>query len=162
MNLVALAPGWLLIVLLVVLVAAAVEDGWRLQISDSFSLLVALGAGLAVLGAGASLALWQNGALMLLMLAVGTFLFAKGAMGGGDVKLLAACCLWFDWSAGWRMLVAVALVGGVEAILVTVIRALPVPPAARARAALLRRGEPLPYGIAIAAGMALFVLQAMR
>lgn len=94
--------------------------------------------------------------------AIGALGFAAGVLGGGDVKLLAACCLWFDWSAGWRMLVAVALVGGVEAILVTVIRALPVPPAARARAALLRRCEPLPYGIAIAAGMALFVLQAMR
>lgn len=162
MNLVVLAPGWLLIALLIVLAAAAVEDGWRLQISDSFSLLVALGAGLSVLGAGASLALWQNGALMLLMLAIGTFLFAKGAMGGGDVKLLAASCLWFDWSAGWRMLLAVAIVGGLEAVLVILIRHLPWPDATRRRAALLRRAEPLPYGIAIAAGMALTVWRAVR
>lgn len=159
MNLIALAPGWLLIALLVVLAAAAVEDGWRLQISDSFSLLVALGAVLAMLGTGVGLALWQNAALLLLVLLVGTLLFARGAMGGGDIKLLAASVLWFDWSAGWRMLVAVAIIGGLEAIIVMLIRMLPWPAAARARAALLRKAEPLPYGIAIAAGMALSVWQ---
>lgn len=157
MNLVMLAPGWLLISLLVMLVLAAMEDAWRLQISDSFSLLVALGAGLAILSAGASLALWQNASLMVLMLAVGTFLFAKGAMGGGDVKLLAACCLWFDWTTGWRMLVAVAIVGGIEAILVIMIRTLPWTESARLRLAVLRPGEALPYAIAIAAGMALII-----
>lgn len=162
MNLVALAPGWLLITLLVTLAAAAIEDGWRMQISDSFSLLVALAATVTVLLAGAQLSLWQNAALLLCVLVIGTMLFARGGMGGGDVKLLGASVLWFDWSTGWRMLVAVAIIGGLEAMLVMIIRYLPWPQSLRDRVALFRKGEGLPYGIAIAVGMALAVWQSAR
>ena len=56
------------------------------------------------------------------MLAVGTFMFGRNWMGGGDVKLLAAGALWCDFSSGLKMLVAVALAGGLETILILMAR----------------------------------------
>ncbi|HEU4497745.1 MAG TPA: peptidase, partial [Sphingomicrobium sp.] len=73
--------------------------------------------------------------------------------GGGDVKLLAACVLWFDLAQGWKMLAAVAIAGGLEAVLVVMLRFLPWPESLRRRFAWLRKDEALPYGVAIAAGM---------
>jgi len=160
-NLAVSAPAWLALCLILILVAAAIEDCWRLQISDAFPLSVALGAAIAVLLAGVHWPLWQNFAMMGAMLGLGTLLFARGAMGGGDVKLLAALALWFGPLGGLRMLVAVAIVGGVEAIVVTLLRLLPWPDAQRQQLALIRRGEPLPYGMAIAIGGIITVV-AMR
>lgn len=162
MNLAALTPGWLAFLLATVLLAAAAEDAWRMQISNRIGLAVAGGAVLGALLAGPGLELWQNGLLFLAVLAVGTLLFARGAMGGGDVKLLAALSLWFDLAMGWRMLVVVALVGGVEAVVVTILRKLPWPARLRERLALLKAGEDLPYGIAIAIGGVVSLLWVRR
>ena len=155
MNLLASAPGWLAIVLFVLLAAAAVQDGIQLRISDWLSGAVAVGAFAALMLAGPTAGLWQNFALFVAVLAVGTFLFGRGLMGGGDVKLLAASALWFDLSAGWKLLVAIALAGGVEALLVIILRRLPWPASQRQRVLLLRPREGIPYGIAIALGVAL-------
>ena len=63
------------------------------------------------------LALWPDIALQL-GIAFGTFavlavLFAIGAMGGGDVKLLTALALWIEPMPFFRLLVLMALLGGV-------------------------------------------------
>ena len=152
MNLFALSPEWLVTMAAALLVVAAVEDAWRLQISNWISIALAALAGMAALLAVPIVDLWQNVALMLGVLWLGTFLFARGMMGGGDVKLLAAVALFVDLSAGWRMLVAIAILGGLEAIIVMSLRAVPVPASARERVALLRSGRDLPYGIAIVLG----------
>lgn len=155
MNLLASAPGWLATILFLLLLAAALQDGWRLQISDWISVAIAVAAfgGLAL--AGPSIDLWQNFALFAAVLAVGTFMFGRGWMGGGDIKLLAASALWFDLSSGWRLLVAIAIAGGLEALIVMILRRLSWPGSIRQRALLLRRGEGIPYGIAIALGVVL-------
>lgn len=158
MNLATLAPDWLALLLIAALLAAATEDAWRLQISNRICLAVAIGAILCALIVGPDVGLWKNALLTVATLAVGTVLFARGAMGGGDVKLLAALSLWFDLAAGWRMMVAVALVGGVEVAVVTILRKLPWPNHWRDRIALLRASRELPYGIAIAVGGLLAVL----
>ena len=155
MNLVAGAPPWLAALLMAMLLIAAVEDAWRLRISNLVSAGVAVAAFVAVALAGPIIGLWQNLLLFVAMLAIGTMLFARGVMGGGDIKLLAACALWFDLGSGWKMLVAVAIAGGIEAILVTCLRLIPWPDAARDRVAILRRKTEIPYGIAIAGGMAM-------
>ena len=62
--------------------------------------------------------------------------------------------LWFDLSSGWKLMIAIAIAGGIEALLVMGLRRLPGPEGAR-RALLLRRREGIPYGIAIASGVAL-------
>jgi prepilin peptidase CpaA len=76
-------------------------------------------------------------------------------MGGGDVKLLAACALWFNLDQGWKMLVAAAIAGGLETLIVMIVRALPWPSSIRKRLAVLQRGEGIPYGVAIGAGVVL-------
>jgi prepilin peptidase CpaA len=154
-KLIVSAPDWLAILLLVLLLAAAIQDGWRLRISDWISGGIAVGAFIALLLDGPVAGLWQNLALFAATLAIGTFMFGRGWMGGGDIKLLAASALWFDLSSGWRLLVAVTLAGGVEALLIIVIRRLPWPESLRSRLLLLKRRGPIPYGIAIALGVAL-------
>ena len=155
MNLIATAPDWLVGILLLLLVLAAAEDGWRLRISDWTSGAIALAAFLAIAIAGPIVGLWENFLLFVAMLAIGTVMFARGWMGGGDIKLLAACALWFDLSSGWKLLVSIAIAGGVVALLVISLRKLPWPEGARQRVLLLKRREGIAYGIAIALGVAL-------
>jgi prepilin peptidase CpaA len=153
MTLLASAPGWLAAVLFLFLILAALEDLWRLQIEDWLSAGVALLAFLALALDRPAAGLWQNLLLFATVLGVGTLLFVRGWMGGGDVKLLAACALWFDLDSGWKMLVAVAIAGGLESLAVMLLRLLPWSDRLRQRLAWLRKDEALPYGVAIAAGM---------
>ena len=155
MTLLASAPAWLVAITLFLVFLAAVEDGLRLTIGNWQSAGITIAAIVAVAIEGPAAGLWQNFLLLVVMLAAGTFLFARGWMGGGDIKLLAASSLWFDLASGWKLLVAIALAGGVEALLVIALRRIAWPDAARRRVLLLRRGEGIPYGIAIALGVAL-------
>lgn len=155
MNLLASAPGWLATILFLLLLAAAIQDGLRLQISNWISGAIAVAAFVALALAGPIIGLWQNLALFAAVLAVGTFMFGRGWMGGGDIKLLAASVLWFDLSNGWRLLVAIAIAGGIEALIVLGLRRLKWPDPVRARVLLLQRRGGIPYGIAIALGVAL-------
>ena len=85
-------------------------------------------------------------------LVVGMILFARGYLGGGDVKLLAASIVWFGWPTLLLYLVAVTLFGGALAVCLLIFRRLPLPPAWSGRAWLKRlhgRDEGVPYGIAI-------------
>ena len=127
MNLLAIAPDWLVAVLLALLVLAALEDGWRLRISDWTSGAIALGAFLAIALAGPIAGLWQNFLLFVAVLVIGTGMFARGWMGGGDIKLLAASSLWFDLANGWKLLVSIAVAGGLVALSVILLRKLPWP-----------------------------------
>ena len=155
MNLLASAPAWLAAILYVLLVIAAVEDGWRMRIGNLTSGAIAVGAFVAVAFAGPIVGLWQNLALFVGVLAIGTFFFARSWMGGGDVKLLAAGALWCDFSTGWKMLVAVALAGGVETVLIMLSRGFNWTDRTLERVEFLRRRGGIPYGIAIAAGLIL-------
>jgi prepilin peptidase CpaA len=154
MNLLASAPGWLAATFLVLLLIAAIEDGWRLRISNLTSGAIALGAFAALLLVGPAIGFWQNLVLFALVLVVGTFMFGRGWMGGGDIKLLAASALWFDLANGWKLMVAIALAGGLEALIVIGLRRLIRADSIRPRVLLLRRGEGIPYGVAIALGVA--------
>ena len=161
MTLLTSAPGWLASVLFLLLLLASLEDLWRLQIEDWLSAGVALGAFTSLAVDGPAVGLWQNLLLFALVLGVGTLLFRRGWMGGGDVKLLAACALWFDLGQGWKMLVAVAIAGGIESVLIMMLRLLPWSESCRRRFEWLRMDEALPYGVAIAAGM-LWIGMAVR
>ena len=155
MRLLVTAPDWVAALLLLLLVLAALQDGWRLRISDWISGLVAILAFVALVLDGPVSGLWQNFLLFAGVLAVGTFMFGRGWMGGGDIKLLAASSLWFNLSDGWRLLTAIAIAGGVEALVIMIVRRLPWSDAARSKVLLLSRRGLIPYGIAIALGVAL-------
>lgn len=158
MSLLASAPTWMAALLLLLLLVGALEDAWRLQISDWTSGLIAILAFVAVALTGPIVGLWQNILLFVAVLVVGTMMFARGWMGGGDIKLLAASSLWFDLSSGWRLLVAIALAGGIVALFVILVRKLPWPAQWREQVLLLKRREGIAYGIAIALGVALMAV----
>jgi prepilin peptidase CpaA len=155
MRLLVTAPDWLAAILLLLLIVAAIQDAWRLRISDWLSGLIAIGAFVALAVDGPVAGLWQNFLLFAGVLAAGTFAFSRGWMGGGDIKLLAASSLWFNLSDGWKLLAAIALAGGIETLVIMILRRLPWSDGLRGRALLLQRGGPIPYGIAIALGVAL-------
>lgn len=154
MNLVATAPTWLLGVLCVFLLAAVVEDFVRLKISNAITILVLGSALVAVAIHGWSIDLWQNLAIFVALMVAGTFLFATGKMGGGDVKLLAAVGLWVDFDNALILLPAVFITGGALAIIVLSKRMLLRPANGVGQ---LSRSRGVPYGIAIAIGMMVLI-----
>jgi prepilin peptidase CpaA len=160
-TLLASAPGWLATILFLLLLLASLEDLWLLQIEDWLSGGVAAAALVALAVDGPAADLWQNLLLFAIVLGVGTLLFVRGWMGGGDVKLLAACALWFDLDQGWKMLVAVAIAGGIVAMAIMLLRIIPLPEKVRGKIIWMPKDEELPYGVAIAAGMA-WIGQAIR
>jgi prepilin peptidase CpaA len=78
----------------------------------------------------------------------GAFVFHFGAIGGGDVKLIAAGVLWTGAGAAGEFLLATAIAGGVLAGAFLLQARLAPRPEGAARV----RPPSLPYGIAIAAG----------
>jgi len=157
-NLAVVAPQWLALVLSLLLVAAAVEDAVRLRISNVTVVLVIIGAVLAAIAMGPELRLWQNFVVFAALLAVGTPMFAAGKLGGGDVKLLAATGLWFDFHGAFWMLICVAISGGVLAIFVLMLRTISWSESLREKVVLLRPKSGIPYGVAVAAGSLIAML----
>jgi prepilin peptidase CpaA len=149
MNLVQTAPTWLLVVLGLLLLAAAVEDAIRLRISNVTCAGVVVAALIAVGYAGFAMALYQNLVVFAAMLAVGTLLFGAGHMGGGDVKLLAALGLWVNFLGAVWLLAIVFIAGGILALFALASR-----PVRRKVSKGNFRGSQIPYGVAIAAGAA--------
>jgi prepilin peptidase CpaA len=92
------------------------------------------------------LPLWPDAALQigvaLLVFALFAAAFALGAMGGGDVKLVAAIALWLPAQAVFALLFIMSIAGGALTL------------AMYLRHRLARRTEQLeiPYGLAIAFG----------
>ncbi|MGY3697433.1 prepilin peptidase CpaA [Bradyrhizobium sp. USDA 3240] len=98
--------------------------------------------------------------ILLLVLFV---IYQRGAIGGGDVKLLVALAIGLPLTGVIELLTATALAGGVLAAVHLIMRRLPTPRLAPAGSSLARRvyaverwrhlrHAPLPYGVAIACG----------
>jgi prepilin peptidase CpaA len=92
------------------------------------------------------LPLWPDVAIQigvaLIVFAFFAGAFALGAMGGGDVKLVAAIALWLPWLAVIALLVIMSIAGG----LLTLAMAL------RHKLARADGKLEIPYGVAIAFG----------
>lgn len=133
------------------LILAAAEDAWRYRISNVLSLaIVALFIVVAALR-GFDIDWLDHLGAALLVFAVGVPMFARGWLGGGDVKLLTAVALWCGLGGLPLLLVLMSVIGGVLVIVLLVVRrALPATDEKTPRHGLLRRNGPIPYGIAIA------------
>jgi prepilin peptidase CpaA len=133
----------LLCALAIALVVAAFTDIRRRQIDNWLTAAIALAAPLYWWAAGISL--WPGVAIQvgiaLATFAVLAVLFALRMMGGGDVKLLAAVALWIEPAWFLKLLVVMALVGGVLTIVLGVVHVI-----RRERHRLA-----VPYGVAISA-----------
>ena len=108
----------LLAMLAIALLVAAFTDLRSRRIGNWLTGAIALGAPLFWWATG--LALWPDVALQVgvaaLTFAVLAALFAIRAMGGGDVKLLTALALWIEPLQFVRLILAMALLGGVLTI----------------------------------------------
>lgn len=100
--------------LAIALVTAAVTDLRRRQIDNWLNAAIALTAPLYWWASG--LSLWPGVAIQLGMTLVVFFgfalVFARGGMGGGDVKLLAALALWLSPTVLFWVIFLTSLVGG--------------------------------------------------
>jgi prepilin peptidase CpaA len=153
-NLLAEAPGWLLVVLIAAVIVAAIEDVVRRRISNVTVLAVIVAAVVAGLIGGVELSLWQNLAVFGAILAAGTAMFSAGMLGGGDVKLFAAVGLWVDLERAVVLVAAVFIAGGFLALVILCWRLL----TRRAEGVTMKvRSMRIPYGVAIALG-ALFTI----
>lgn len=157
MSIAADAPAWLVGILLILLAIAAIEDAWRLRISNLIVLGVAASGITAMVWTGLGWKAWQPLIMAVAILAVGTPMFAAGWIGGGDIKLLAANLLWFTLDGGWKMLVAVAVAGGILTVLTLILRFFR-RSGPDEKIAIFRRGISIPYGIAVASGVAATIL----
>lgn len=100
-----------------------------------------------------------------LVLAVGLALFRFGLMGGGDVKLFAGAALWVGFDLLPLFLLAVVVMGGVLSVVLLLLRSRalvlawlePLLLRLGGLPLLFQKGQPVPYGIAIAAGALVIV-----
>ncbi|HTD33743.1 MAG TPA: prepilin peptidase [Candidatus Elarobacter sp.] len=143
------------IVLLLVTCAAAAIDVRTRRIPNALTGAAALAALALHLPAGPLAVALALGA-MLAAFAIGSVAFTAGWFGGGDVKLLAACCGLASFP-GSVSLVLYVLVAGMLLALVTAAMSGRLVALVRSTAAVAMHGAPvekntLPYGVAIAAG----------
>jgi prepilin peptidase CpaA len=157
MSLGALLQGACLPLLVLLLVAAAAQDLRTLQIANGYSIATIVLFAIFAVGGLASgrmdvSSIGGAAACAVLVLVGGSLIFALGALGGGDVKLLASVSLFAGPSQVIDLLVVTILSGGVLAV--GILAGLPIGHAAANNGPGLRarlRGD-MPYGPAIAAG----------
>lgn len=123
--------------LAIALAVAAITDLRRRQIDNWLNAAIALAAPLYWWASG--LSLWPGVAIQLGMALLVFFgfalLFARGAMGGGDVKLLVALALWLPPLMLFSVIFLTSLVGGAMSMMAGA-RNLSLPPNRRISRAL--------------------------
>jgi len=137
--------SWALVALLAAGLAVAALSDWRERlISNRLNAAIALGA--IPFWWASGLTLWPDVALQVgtaaLVFALFALAFRFGAMGGGDVKLVAALALWLPPGATLKLLVIMSIAGGALTLAMLI------------RHRMQKSGGALeiPYGIAIAFG----------
>jgi prepilin peptidase CpaA len=153
----------MLLVTTVILAIAAWCDVATRTIPDRLSIaLLALGIGSRLVLEGPQAALISAGLALLVFLGF-ALLHARGFIGGGDVKLIAALVAGTAPAAVPDLLIAIAFAGGLIGLAYMALARIMSKPALRPHAVLpvriavleanriVRRG-PMPYALAIAAG----------
>lgn len=144
-----LAPTIIALAALACVIVAAGWDVTKFIIPDEISIILIILAaayGLVTPGFG-----WLSHILSpLAVFAIGLVTFARGWMGGGDVKLLTALAAWSGHTGLFPLLTGTAIAGGVLAGTLIVAR--------RARAGhpgprVFEKDAPLPYAVAILGGV---------
>ena len=157
MSLLAPLQTGCLIVFALLLLAAAWQDLRTMRIADAFSLAIVAVFGVWAfcgfpLGTTSISSIGIAAAWAAAVFAGGAVAFAVGAMGGGDVKLLAAASLFAGPGLLLDFLMVTAVVGGLMGL--ASLAGAPIGPTAPAGNATVRTRlrSGFPYGPAIAAG----------
>lgn len=132
-----------------VFVAAAVNDVLSYRIPNYLCALLLALFPIYVATAPYPVDWIENIPVGLAVLAGGFLIFLKGFMGAGDIKLLAVASLWAGPQWIGSLLFVMAIVGGVEALVMVVALRLNLPKD-RGCSSLVK--AQIPYGFAIAAG----------
>jgi len=141
-----LLSGCSLLCLFILLGAAVYFDLRFRRIPNGLSLMAAVAAvpyWIGVSGHAMPASIGQQFLILLIAAAPLLLLFAVGALGGGDIKLLGAVLLWIPAGDVLEMVATIILAGGVVAV------------GAVAHALWRRRNwsdATVPFGVAIAAG----------
>ncbi len=91
----------------------------------------------------------------LAVLIVGILLYARGILGGGDAKLLAACAVWVGWAGLLQFGLLVAVSGGLLALVIIGLRRVGHHPSLSDTAWVRRLASAehgVPYAVAIGVG----------
>ncbi len=137
--------SWILISILALALALAAFRDWRSRTIPNW-----LNAFIALLAIpfwwSIGLSVWPDAAIQVAVAAAVFALFAAafamGAMGGGDVKMVAALALWLPAGAVLKLLVIMSIAGGALTVAMLI----------RQRMAKSPGALEVPYGIAIAFG----------
>ncbi|QPQ55898.1 prepilin peptidase [Allosphingosinicella flava] len=132
----------LLGLLIAMLIAAAIWDLRSRTIPNGLNAAIALAAIPYWLSLGLSFwpAMAVQAGIALLVFILFAIVFALGAMGGGDVKMVAAVSLWLAPGATLTMLLVMSLAGGVLTLVMV----------AGHHLTKSRKRLEIPYGVAIA------------
>ena len=145
-----------IVALIVVLGWAAIGDARTLTIPNRLSLAVLALYPAWVLAADSAVQPLHGLATGAVVLAIGFVMFARGLLGGGDAKLLAALAVWAGPGLVLQLMVAVTVLGGVLALATLADLLLRRAPAGRYQGfqgvVAMVSGHPVPYGVAIALG----------
>lgn len=151
-----LADAGLLLMGLAVL-ASALFDLRTYEIPDTITVLIIIGAllfGWATPGFD-----WaSHAAAGGIFFAFGLLAFARGWLGGGDVKVMTGCACWATLGTLAQQVVLIAIAGGVLALVLMLLRrGLMLAGVTGDNAPrLVQVGADLPYAVAIAGGMAVW------
>lgn len=128
--------------LAIALIVAAITDLKSRTISNRLNLAIAAGAPIFWIISG--MTFWPDMigqiGLAAIIFTIFTGMFAIGAMGGGDVKLLTALALWMHWLTFIELLVIMSIAGGVLTLLMMISK----------RIQKAEGPVKVPYGVAIA------------
>ncbi len=141
---------------------AAWSDALYRRLSNRLALLTCLGGLILAAGTGGPAAVGSSLLHAATVMVIGLLLFARGLVGGGDVKYYAAVATWFPLGQGFRLLACVSLAGLVLTLGWLVWHRWVRTGAAEARTdpAIVPapKADQVPFGIAIASGAFLAAL----
>jgi prepilin peptidase CpaA len=128
---------------------AVISDARTYRIPNWISLALVTLFVVAVATSGQPVAsFWPHLAVGVGVFAVGYGLYAMTGMGAGDAKLGAAAALWAGMSGIYPLAFALALAMLLLALILIVLRRV-LPAGETPRPAVLRKGAPVPLGVAI-------------
>ncbi|MBI1206432.1 MAG: peptidase [Azospirillum sp.] len=137
------------------MVVAMTWDAACFEIPDTVSIVLVAAALVAMVSSTAIPVIFSHLGVGLGVFAVGVGLFAARLWGGGDVKFMAATCLWLAPGDLPGYFLAVSLAGGVLAAAIVVFRRVAIPQTWHNLHWVQRLRDPaegIPYGVALGIG----------